>query len=351
MSSKQVNRSINANTNNKAKRNATQSAPVAYSQKQNFPSNGIARSKRFSGSELIGTIPGSVSFSAVKYVINPGIDSSFPWLSVMAKQWQQYHFHKLCYRFVTRTATAEKGSIILSPDYNPRDLPPSTEANASNTMDAVENVVWANLECKLDPQAMHPNGPRKQIRSTNVPGDLNLYDAGNMFVCTTGEDDTADIGKLWVDYDVELFVPQNSPDGSTGAESMTVLRRLADQTFATGVSAYIDFSIGSDENPLGITEVVAGIYTIPAGTYRLCGSFPMNNTVNEAFSASVTATLNGSSVITFSQAVSTATYHTLAIVGVFNSTGGDTLELGVTLTGATGVLKLKSPCFLTLESI
>lgn len=57
-------------------------------------------------------------------------------------------------------------------------------------------------------------GNRKYVRTTALAANLDVktYDAGNFFVCTT--DGTAvNWGKLWVEYDVDLYVPQLPPQG------------------------------------------------------------------------------------------------------------------------------------------
>jgi len=188
-------KSINALSSSTNGRKTT-SAVVAKGQKQSFPAKFANRSRRIVNSELVSSVLGSVSFDATSYPINPGLSSTFPWLSTQATSWQQYRFRRLRFRYVTRTATSEKGSVILSPEYNPNDPPPTTEAQASNTQDACEDVCWNNIECELSPQAMYPSGPRKLVRSTNIVGDKNLYDSGTLYFCTVEEDSADAIGSF-----------------------------------------------------------------------------------------------------------------------------------------------------------
>jgi hypothetical protein len=140
------NRSKKRNKENGKKEFARVAAPVAYSQKQEFPNRDRMTSRRIKNSEFVATIVGSVSFNSdQKFVINPGLVGTFPWLSVLAAEWQQYRIHKMCFRYETRTSTSSVGSVILSPDYNVVDVAPSTEQIASNTQDAVENYVGEAL--------------------------------------------------------------------------------------------------------------------------------------------------------------------------------------------------------------
>ncbi len=281
-----------------AKAGPVKSAPVAYSQKQSFPKQGDnMRRRRIKNSELVKSIDGSVSFSASRLQLNPGLVGTFPWLSQTAANWQQYCFHRLEFRYVTRTSTSEKGSIILSPDYNPRDPAPISEQQASNTMDAVENVIWENITCKLDPGAMHPIGNRKIIRRSNVPGDLNLYDVGNLFICTVGEDSADEIGKLWVDYDVELFAPQNSPNTDTTSTSISMYGLPSDQTLVNNTNTKVEFDIPVVDG-LSFGTIVDGSFTPPAGTYMVTciAQFASTDGVDTVFELSLQ--LAGDTVIT-----------------------------------------------------
>ncbi len=336
-------KNVNNNNNNNNNSRKIEYAPMAIGQKQSFPHKPM-RSRRIQNSELVASITGSVAFSASQsFAINPGLPASFPWLSVLAKQWEQYRFHSLCYRYVTRTATDEKGSIILSPEYNPRDLPPTTESQASNTQDAVEDVIWRNLECHLDATSMFPLGPRKQIRSTNLSGDMSVYDAGRIFICTTGEDSTDEIGKLWVDYDVELYVPQNSPSEYTGPISTSVFYRDAIQANVSGVATAMNWNIQLYD-PLRIGTGVGGVFTPPAGCYLFRGFIGLGDDTDEDLISSVTIHKNGSP-LTYPAVSYEATANGIApqalvlpFSQIVTCSGTDTVSVVIVMVGAAGAL-------------
>jgi hypothetical protein len=318
-----------------------EAAAVAYSQEQKFP-NKANRSRRIRNSELVGSVLGSIAFDATQtFFVNPGLVTSFPWLSEIAKQWQQYRFHRLCYRYVTRTATAEKGSVIISPDYNPREVAPQTEQQASNTQDAVEDVVWKSLTCELDPSAMFAIGPRKQIRVGSVVGDTSTYDAARLTICVVGEDSADEIGKLWVDYDVELFVPQNSPHTALlGATVGSAYRFSANQAFATGVSEYIDWALELS-NPLGITYAL-GHFLAPAGTYHVTGHICYQDDAAEQFTAQVIPMYSGATLNQGSYARNhsgtAGNVICVPIDFIVTCDGTETFYMNGNLTGAAGAL-------------
>jgi hypothetical protein len=332
-----------------------EAAAVAYSQEQKFPTRTV-RSRRIKNSELVGSIVGSIAFNADQtYLVNPGLSTSFPWLAEIAKQWQQYRFHRLCYRYVTRTATSEKGSVILSPDYNSRDGAPESETQASNTQDSVEDVVWKSLTCELDPSAMFAVGPRKQIRVGTIVGDTSTYDAARLTVCVVGEDGTDEIGKLWVDYDVELYVPQNSPlAGLSGPTVASVYRHSSSQGFATGVWEAQEWNV-EVANPLGI-GYVAGAFTAPAGTYHVTGHASYSDDTDELFTIEVAPYYAGVSLTmnTYARCDPSAASLTFAVPIDFVVTcdGTETFYVNVKLTGAAGTLTgLANNCILCIRPI
>lgn len=338
---------MNKNSNKKTKNLVWQpkvSAPVATAQKQGFPTGKQDnRTRRVINSELVGSINGTTTFAATVYRVNPGMPATFPWLSVQAAEWQQYRFNSLQFRYVTRTATSTVGSVILSPDYNPNDLSPTTEAQATNTEGAVEDAVWKDLVCRLDPKAMHPNGPRKQIRSTAVAGDLNNYDVAKFSVCTTEEANTNAIGKLWVDYDVELSVPQNSPSDSSGSTSLYEASKAASQGFTTTVGAALQWD-APVYDPLGFGTAASGVFTPPSGTYLLSASLVIADSATERFSGTIAVQKNSAALTvpcvgqwdTTPQA--NGSVLTIPISCVITCNGTDTIRLFGTMTGAAGTL-------------
>lgn len=323
-----------------------EAAAVAYSQKQVFAGRSN-RSRRIQKSEFIASITGSTTFDASqKFYLNPGLPASFPWLSGIAEEWQQYRFHYLRFRYVTRSPTSSKGSVILSPDYNPKEASPTTELQASNTQDAVEDVVWKELTCTLDPSAMFPFGPRKQVRTAAVAGDISLYDAGRMFVCVTGEADASEIGKLWVDYDVELFVPQNSPTLYLNPAGTSLYSNSGLQTVSTGVQATIIYDV-TLYDALNIGEPAAGVFTPPAGCYNIAGYVTGFDNTNESFLFGLTVYKNGSPIRSEELSCQGRTgatgsngLITLPINDVVSCNGTDTVTVRATLTGVTGGLSI-----------
>jgi len=166
--------------------------------------------------ELIANIVGSETFSVpLSFPLNPGMSQTFPWLSVIAQQWEQYRFNSLRFCYYTRTGTQTVGSLQLIADYDAADSAPVSEFIASSYQDVVEDAPWKDIHCELMPSSLHAMGPKKYIRTGPLAANLDIktYDCGTMFIGTTDSSGTPPWGKLWVEYDVTFSVPQLSAGG------------------------------------------------------------------------------------------------------------------------------------------
>ncbi len=318
-------------------------AAVSYGQiqkKGKVKESRTDNSRRIKNRELIGSVSGSVAFSSSRYPLNPGLSGTFPWLSGQASSWEMYRFYSLRFDYITRTATDEKGSVILTPDYDPRDVTPTTEAQATNNQDAIEGSVWQQISCQLDPKSMHGNAPRKFIRSGNVAGDLRNFDVGSFFLSTVEEDSSDPIGKLWVEYDVELYIPQNSPSASSSSNQTTLRTGVLAQTFANGVAEAMDFE-QVVYDPLNIASPTAGVFTPPAGCYLIQVNASFSNSAAELTSCQMEILKNAASLspaITAYYVSTTGNKYHLSLSGIVPCDGTDVFSIVATMTGATGTL-------------
>jgi len=166
--------------------------------------------KRVRHRELLGSVTGSVVYTnALSVALNPGLVSSFPWLSMESLGWETYRFNSLRFEYFTRTGTATPGSVILAVDYDASDPAPLTEQIAANYAGSREDAPWKDICLDLMPSALHGIGPRKFLRygATAANEDIKTYDSGNFYLATI--DGTAiPWGKLWVSYDVTFYTPQ-----------------------------------------------------------------------------------------------------------------------------------------------
>lgn len=317
---------------------------AAYASLQNFPGKGNKnRSRRIVNKELVAPLSGTSGFTASKYSLNPGIVGTFPWLSTIAADFKQYRFHRLKFHYITRCGSSTAGSMILSPFYDPKDPAPTTETQATDTQDAVEDAPWKDFCCALDINALFELGPRKLIRSSITGGDLATYDCGNLFACTT-DGSATNWGKLWVEYDVELFVPHTGPPDYTYPTRTSEFSLItANQAFTNGVAAALQYN-SVNYDPLGIGAPVAGVFTPLAGNYNISACNCFSDTSSETFTVQTQLFKNGAALSPTINATSTNAAVAngavdQSVIGIISCNGTDTFQIQITLTGAAGTLR------------
>jgi hypothetical protein len=188
--------------------------------------------------ELIQAVNGTTSFTVSQFPLNPGLSITFPWLATQAVAWEKYRFNRLAFCYYTRAPTSTQGSFLHVPDYDAADPAPTTETIASTYNGAVEDAVWKDSCCELDVKMFRELFIRTGALAQNL--DIKTYDTGNFFSCTTDASSASPIGKLWVEYDIELINPQLPATGIS--------------TTATVISG----GTVTVANPLGTVPVAAG---------------------------------------------------------------------------------------------
>lgn len=233
--------------------------------------------------EFIQNISGTVLFTTpIALALNPGLAGSFPWLSNIANNFEQYRVSKMKFCYLTRTGTNVPGSVLMYPDYDAADTAPVAEQVASNYADIAEDAPWKDICCNLKPSAMHALGPKKFVRNGLVPNqDIKTTDVGTFFVSTV--DGTAvNWGKLWVEYDVEFFTPQLNPSGG----SLGTTAQGTNGTAAAFISAGLTIA-----GPL-VSGIVGNVVSfqnmIPGGEYVFFVSTGGATTVTSSAAVGIT---------------------------------------------------------------
>jgi len=162
--------------------------------------------------EYLGDIQGTTAFSNTVYPLNPGIASTFPWLSTIAENYQEYKFHGIIFEFrplITDFVTSgAPGVIVMATNYN-ADVPQYVnKQQMENSEYAVSVKPTSNLIHGIECETSQTILPQRYIRSGAVPSgqDLRLYDTGN-FQFATQSNPNQNLGELWVSYCVEFFKP------------------------------------------------------------------------------------------------------------------------------------------------
>ena len=163
---------------------------------------------------------GAVSFSNQVFALNPGLTNTFPWLSQIAANYDEYEFCQLLFHYRSTTtdignsATGQCGTIILCTNYN-SSSPPFTDKQGmieyahAHSCKVTEHMTHG-VEC--DKRKMALSNVLYTRSNPVVTGqDLKTYDHG-LFQVAVANCPTAyngfPIGELWVEYVVRLAKPK-----------------------------------------------------------------------------------------------------------------------------------------------
>lgn len=173
--------------------------------------------REYLGDIRSGTLSGGSSvFTNQSFIINPGLSTTFPWLSKIARQFDQWEPHGIVFEYRSTSSeyngsSQSLGTVILATDYDVVDSPYLNKVQAENSDYAMSvkssDCAVHGVECALDERPT----PILFTRTANRPSgtDPRLYDLGNFQLCTQGMS-VADVtlGELWVSYDITFYKKQ-----------------------------------------------------------------------------------------------------------------------------------------------
>jgi len=160
-----------------------------------------------SHSELVGDVIGTLAFTPTIYSINAGLTTLFLWLSNIAANYESYIFKKLKFRYLPACATDNAGTVYVSVDFDPSDPAPVTERQLTNYQGTRFSAPWkATVYDCLSSNLRKCSSYYVRTGALNAGEDIGLTDVGNFIIATVGCA-ASTMGKLWVDYEVELSTP------------------------------------------------------------------------------------------------------------------------------------------------
>jgi hypothetical protein len=157
------------------------------------------------------------TFLTQQFSINPGLSVSFPWLSTVAANYEEYRILGMVYELKSISSDAlnsqqtNLGYVIAATQYNPYSPPFQSKQQMDNYEFAVSVKpslsVMHPIECKKSEVAV---GDLLFTRTGAVTGqDLRLYDWGVLTVATGGIQGTSvAVSELWCTYKIELLKPK-----------------------------------------------------------------------------------------------------------------------------------------------
>lgn len=174
------------------------------------------RHREYIGDVLVPSTPSA--FTNTSYTINPGNSATFPWLSAIAANYQQYKVNGMIFEFKTLssdiTSGGALGSVILATNYNVLDTAYADKIHMENAQFSVSAKPSCSqihtIECAPNESATLIKYVRDNSSSSAVSQDARLYDMGKFQLATAGLPGTtgAVLGELWVSYDISLYKPE-----------------------------------------------------------------------------------------------------------------------------------------------
>jgi hypothetical protein len=222
--------------------------------------------------EYIGDILSSTaSFTTQHFHINPGMAETFPWLSLIANNYEQYRLRGAIFEVKSLgssySASAGLGYVAMATQYNSLspefvDLKSLLNHEFANSAKTSETFVHP-IECKKSELVLSELYTRPGLPPAN--SDLRMYDLGKLTVANGGQAVNGQvIGQLYVTYEVELYTPKTS---STSGVNISYFS-CTGYTLGTGYLPVIGSSYDTDPaTNLGLTFDPTGTWAyFPNGT-------------------------------------------------------------------------------------
>lgn len=151
--------------------------------------------------------------------INPGLERTFPWLSQIAANYEEYMIHQLVFTYrstvtdVGSSTTGQCGTVIMATNYNSsspifEDKEEMMQYSGAMSCKATEHMVHG-VEC--DPAKLTSAGGYIRTVPALASQDKKTYDHGTFQIGIANsptEYANRQIGELWVSYTVELRKPK-----------------------------------------------------------------------------------------------------------------------------------------------
>jgi len=156
------------------------------------------------------------------HTFQPGMVTMFSWAAGQSAGYQRYRVRRAAYRFAPYVGVfsdqGKNGKLILYFSYDVNSPLPLDAATAENSKPSLSKMIteWkTNNVLILDPAYMQDGAARNKLIRTVDPADnyaLRDFDAGKLILVTTDFTTSGKVGTIYVDYELELLIPQPVPD-------------------------------------------------------------------------------------------------------------------------------------------
>jgi hypothetical protein len=283
--------------------------PIEDTQVPQFIKSENNRETRIRHREYLGNVYASSvagAFNITTYPINPGLFSTFPWLSEIATQYDQWEPHGLVVIFKTLTSTyaasQSLGTVVIASDYDVYDSPYTAKVEMANSEFAVSGSAAQNLlhpvECNTDERMTK----LFTIRSSSIASNDNLrfFDLANVQVASEGCLASQLLGELWITYDISFYKPQlgYQLSGRNILNTCAKFQGTQASPFAVnvGTSPYTNLAVTGNGADINFPTIYAGMTFLVIVRYPLQANALINPLLTyvgtTAYSFALTLTVN-----------------------------------------------------------
>jgi hypothetical protein len=218
------------------------------------------------------------TFKVESLDLNPGRATTFPWLSQVAQWFEKYKFERLHFDYETEAPSTLGGTLVLAVDYDASDQAPISKQQAMAYQNSARSSPW-NMCKHISSRENLSQQKAYFVRSRTLGAncDIKLYDVGKLHVISQGiTTASAELGELYVDYDVVLQTPALngiciSGGRATSGGTTSNANPLGDASTVAASSAGFTFT-NSRINFLDWGDFTVTVYGSGAGISNFVGS-------------------------------------------------------------------------------
>ncbi len=256
------------------------------------------------------------------FPLNPGLEKTFPWLSTIANNFQEYSFKGVIFHYVptsgdsVASTNTSLANVMLHTNYRSTDKLPQSKVELLNEYFACDSKASDSfchpIECnpKENPYQI------QYVRTGSVPygEDSKTYDLGVTTLAISGAPASGVVlGELWVTYEVELKKPKASGFLNDGLSTCNVTSAYTSIPTNTTPLAFFNNPVAKIyDNSLGISVPDGSTITFPsgsAGDYEITVVFSSSASIT-TFTGAAFATANMTLVPRFNNNGSESSFFT-----------------------------------------
>jgi hypothetical protein len=293
-----------------------------------------------SGREFIANINGAGVFTNQSFILNPGNSAVFPWLSTVARNYEEWSPLGIVFEFrttsafATGTTNSALGTVIMATDYDVVDTPYTNKqamliSTFSNSQ-APCTSFYHPIECASQKNPLNTYYVQTGTSAADYPDDPRFSALGNFQIAAEGMQVSNVVGELWVSYRFKFSKPQlelAAPRTYAHLKFSATVNGNATTVFSDGISPSI-FVSGVCTN-----GEYADVSQLPAGDYLMVYDNRGDNTMTGTGTSANPVTLTGGAEILQHTASATGVYGAQDSFNAALNTNVATIELEWSSTG------------------